>query len=61
MADTLVVELIEKQKDWLEPLADTLQSNVEAAFESGGEVGQKVQAVRARGAAHRTRDHSRCS
>lgn len=42
MADTLAVELIDRQKDWLEPLADSVQSAVAGAFEAGGETGQQV-------------------
>jgi nitrite reductase/ring-hydroxylating ferredoxin subunit/uncharacterized membrane protein len=42
MAETLATELINRQKDWLEPLADTVQQAVASAYESGGEGGQKV-------------------
>lgn len=43
MAQTIATELIDRQKDWLEPLADTVQQGVASAFESGGEAGKKVE------------------
>lgn len=39
----LAVELIDRQKDWPEPLADSVQNAVRGAFKAGGETGQQVE------------------
>ncbi len=41
MASDTAIEIIDKQ-DWMEPLADTLQTAIDGAFKSGGKAGQKV-------------------
>ncbi len=43
MAETLATELINRQQDWLEPLADSVQQAVSDAYESAGEPGKAVQ------------------